>query len=119
MKANREHLRDEYKQWEFVDFGAAFFTVAARIGSSSRPHIDFNDFKYSMTWILAFGAYGGAEFVCPQLGLSVPLAAGQPLGCMTRLLAHYGTEVTYGERLVLTMFTDHFIVGQSARSTSV
>lgn len=108
-------VRDPMQQLGVVDFEGAFFTVAIKEGSSEMPHLDFNDHPHSMTWVVPLGRFGGGHFVSPQLRRTIPVAAGQVMGAMTRYLLHSGTVVTEGSRLVLTCFTDHTLISHSER----
>ncbi|TEB09004.1 hypothetical protein FA13DRAFT_1574778, partial [Coprinellus micaceus] len=55
-------------------------------GSCEGLHIDFNDHRYSLTWLVLFWDRNGGDFVVPQLGEVVPVRPGQRLGAMTRVL---------------------------------
>lgn len=114
----RSKINDPYNQMDVVDFGGAFFTLAAKFGSSGVPHIDFNDHVFSLTWLVCFGDWEGANFSCPQLGIRIPISSGQAFACMTRLLAHCGDAVVRGRRLVLTLFSDHTMIKASERTST-
>ena len=60
--------------------------------------------------MVPLGDWTGGEFCAPQLGVKVPVMPGQVLGVMTRVLAHCGAPVTNGQRAILTLFTDKFIL---------
>ena len=89
-----------------LQFGGAFFTVAAKEGSSEIIHLDFNDDPNGVSWVVPLGDWEGGEFCLPQLGIKIPIQSGQILGAMTRILAHCSAPVTKGFRIVLTLFAD-------------
>jgi hypothetical protein len=68
---------------------------------------------HGITWVVPLGDWTGGEFCAPQLGVKIPMRPGQILGVMTKLLAHCGAPVTGGRRVVLTLFTDHFLLNHS------
>lgn len=111
----KEKVEDPMQQWNSVDFGGGFFTVAIKEGSSERLHIDFNDHPLSLTWMVPLGDWTGGDFLAPQTGEVIPVRSGQVLGAMTRTLVHCGTPITRGRRLVLTCFTDHTLICHSER----
>ena len=82
-------------------------------GSSEKMHVDFHDHPHSLTWLVPFGEWTGGDFEAPQIGERVPVGPGQVLGAMTRLLAHRGTKISSGRRLVLTCFTDKTLMSYS------
>lgn len=96
-----------------LDFKGVFFTVAVKEGSSEYFHIDFNDYKDGITWVVPLGDWEGGELCLPQLGIKIPICAGQALGVMSGVLAHCSAPITRGKRLILTLFTDKFIVKNS------
>ncbi|TFK60052.1 hypothetical protein BDN72DRAFT_744869, partial [Pluteus cervinus] len=80
-----------------LDFQGAFFTIAAKEGTSERYHVDWNDGKESITWVIPIGpGWEGGEFCIPQLNAKIPVVSGQVFGAMTRLLAHCSTPITSG-----------------------
>ncbi|KAF6762334.1 hypothetical protein DFP72DRAFT_602716 [Ephemerocybe angulata] len=93
-----------------LDFLGAFFAFAMKEGSSERAHLDWNDHPDSLTWIIGFGQWEGANFCCPQLGVNIPVPYGHVVGCQTRRFLHCGTEVEFGERLTFTLFCDHILL---------
>lgn len=111
----QEKLDDPLNQAEYVDFGGAFFTVAIKEGCSERLHVDFNDHPFSLTWMVPLGTWTGGDFLGPQFGEVIPVRSGQMLGVMTKVIAHCGTPITSGRRLVLTCFMDNTLVSQSER----
>ncbi|KAF9474886.1 hypothetical protein BDN70DRAFT_898616 [Pholiota conissans] len=100
-----------------MDFTGSFFSVAVKEGSSEKVHIDFNDDINGITWVVPLGDWEGGEFCAPQLGYKIPIIPGQILGVMTKLLAHCGAPVTNGRRIVLTLFSDRFLLGHSDKDT--
>jgi hypothetical protein len=106
----RRILKWKIKKFPEVDFYGAFFTVAAKSGSSDIVHIDFNDHPASWTWAIPIGDWKGGEFCCPQLGIKVPIASGQAFGAMTRVLAHFSAPISDGERVILTCFSDRNLI---------
>ncbi|KAF8667673.1 hypothetical protein AX14_006321 [Amanita brunnescens Koide BX004] len=94
-----------------LNFEDAFTTVAVKEGSSEHVHIDRND--QGITWVLPIGEWEGGNMVFPQLGLEVPLRAGELLGFKASLLAHCTTPVIKGQRVVITMFTCRHIFSDS------
>lgn len=108
-------IEDPHNQWDSVDFGGAFFTVAIKEGSSEHIHIDFNDHLHSLTWLVPLRDYSGGDFLAPQLGEAIPVLPGDVFGAMTRSLGHCGTPITRGRRLVLTCFTDNTLIRHSER----
>lgn len=110
---NRAHARvkrilaKQLRDRPALDFGGAFFVVAVKEGSSERIHLDFNDDEHGVSWVVPFGdQWEGGAFCAPQLEKKIPVGPGQALGGMTRLLAHCGTPVTSGRRVILTLFSD-------------
>ena len=92
-----------------LDFGGVFFTVAVKEGSSEIVHLDFNDHPDNIAWIVPLGDWEGGEFCVPQLGIKVPLHAGQVIAAMTRNLAHCSAPA-HGLRLILTLFSDKTLI---------
>lgn len=89
-----------------LDFLGAFFTVAAKEGSSEKAHLDFTDHVNGISFVLPLGDWEGGHFCAPQLGYKIPVGHSQALAVRTRLLLHFGTKVLKGRRLVLTLFCD-------------
>ena len=87
-------------------FGGAFFTVAAKEGSSEILHLDFNDERHSIAWVIPLGDWAGGEFCLPQLGIRIPVRPGQVLAVMTKILVHCTAPITSGRRIILTLFCD-------------
>ncbi|KAF8163866.1 hypothetical protein K438DRAFT_1479077, partial [Mycena galopus ATCC 62051] len=73
-----------------------FTTVACKLGSSERIHIDWNDAIERYAIIFAAGNYTGGDFCLPQLNMRIPLGPGSVLVVRTRLLAHCATLVGSG-----------------------
>ncbi|KAF6762935.1 hypothetical protein DFP72DRAFT_743148, partial [Ephemerocybe angulata] len=71
-----------------IDFGGIFFTVPAKFGTSGKGHIDFNDHRKSLTWLIAFGDWEGTNFSCSQSNIRIPIKSGQVFAYITHLLAH-------------------------------
>jgi hypothetical protein len=96
-----------------LDFKGAFFTVAVKEGTSERIHIDFNDDPNNVSWVVPLGEWEGGEFCAPQLDQKVPISPGQAFAAMTRILAHSSAPIKNGRRLVLTLFTDKYLLQHS------
>jgi hypothetical protein len=94
------------------DFGGPFFTIAVKEGSSEIDHIDWNDDPNSWTWTIPLSDFEGAELCCPQLGRKIPIKPGQMFGGMMRLIGHRSAPITSGKRIVMTCFTDHWVLRQ-------
>jgi hypothetical protein len=105
-------LAKEFATRPALDFGGVFFTVAVKEGSSEIIHLDFNDDKDNVSWIVPFGDWKGGEFCVPQLNQKVPIRPGQVIAAMTRNLAHCSAPVT-GRRVILTLFTDKTLLKHS------
>ncbi|KAF8875575.1 hypothetical protein BD779DRAFT_1678179 [Infundibulicybe gibba] len=103
-------LQSEFECRPALDFQGAFFAVAVKEGSSEIIHLDFHDFKHSITWIVPLGDWEGGEFCIPQLGIKIPVHAGQVLGAMTGVFAHCSAPVTQGYRVILTLFSENCLV---------
>ena len=95
-----------------LEFGVAFFTIAVKEGSSELIHLDFNDDKEGISWIVPLGDWEGGEFCVPQLNLKIPIQSGQILGAMTRTLTHCSAPVK-GRRVILTLFADKTLLKHS------
>ncbi len=109
-KRIQEFLAGTFQTRPTLNFGGTFFTVAVKEGSSERVHIDFNDCRRCITWVVPLGDWEGGEFCAPQFGLKIPIRAGQVLGVMTGILAHCSAPVTNGRRVILTLFSDKFLM---------
>jgi len=96
-----------------LNFRGAFFIVAIKEGSSEILHLDFNDDKNGISWIIPIGDWEGGEFCVPQLNIKIPIRSGQVLGVMTRMLAHCSAPVTNGRRIILTLFADKNLLAHS------
>ena len=83
----------------------AFFTVAVKEGSREVAHVDCSDGRKTITWVFPVGDWEGGEFVAPQIGVRVPIFAGQLFGVMAGTVAHFTTPITSGRRVVFTCFT--------------
>jgi hypothetical protein len=79
--------------------------VAVKIGSSSKTHLDFTDDPNQPSWTVPLTRnYVGGKFLCPQIGMQIPILAGQAIAALTRIIPHAGTAVESGERLTVTLF---------------
>lgn len=105
-------LANEFVTRPALDFQGVFFTVAVKEGSSELVHLDFNDHLDNIAWIVPLGAWEGGEFCVPQLGIKVPIHAGQVIAAMTRNLAHCSPPKE-GLRVILTLFSDKFLLKNS------
>lgn len=97
--------------------GGPFLAVAVKDGSSEVGHIDANDEKYTVTWIIPLGTWEGGDLCFPTLGIRVPLSPGQIFCGMMGFLPHY-TAPYYGinaKRVSLTCFTDKFLMKEALR----
>jgi hypothetical protein len=93
-----------------LDFDGAFFAIAVKEGVSEMIHVDFNDGKKTITWVWPVGDWDeGADFVAPQLGVRVPVRAGQMIGIMAGTMAHFITPIKSGRRVIFTCFTDQLL----------
>jgi hypothetical protein len=106
-------LAQAYAQRPALDFKGAFFTIAIKEGSSEIIHIDVNDFKHSITWVILVGDWDGGEFCAPQLGIKIPIRPGQLFAVMTGVVAHCSAPVTRGRRIACTGFSDKFILSHA------
>ncbi|KAK7019451.1 hypothetical protein VNI00_018061 [Paramarasmius palmivorus] len=92
-----------------LDYAGIAFCVAVKEGGSETLHVDFNDHRDSLTFMLSIGEYEGAEFCVPQLGVKVPYGPTDILWCRTRELAHCTAPFT-GKRLNFTIFCDDYLM---------
>jgi hypothetical protein len=84
---------------------------ALKDGSSELLHADWHDYRDGFfTFILPVGDFTGAEFTAPQLGVKVPIEAGQICAVQTRRVVHYSAPKLSGKRYVLTLFVDQFLL---------
>ena len=114
-KRVQRRLHKEFKGRPALDFGGPFFTVAVKEGSSENIHIDFNDFRHSVTWVVPLGDWTGGEFCAPQLGEKIPICPGQVFGGLTGILAHCSAPVKQGRRIILTLFSDKFLMSHGLK----
>lgn len=84
--------------------------MAAKEGSSEIFHLDFHDDPHSVSWIIPLGDWTGGEFCLPQLGVKIPVLPGQALAVMTKILVHCSAPITNGRRLILTLFSDGYLL---------
>ena len=82
----------------------------AKEGSSEILHLDFNDDRHSISWVVPFGDWTGGEFCLPQLGVKIPVRPGQALAVMTKILIHCTAPITNGRRVILTLFCDQTLL---------
>jgi hypothetical protein len=106
----RQLLRRQLGARPSFDFGGPFFTIAVKEGSSDVLHIDWNDDPNSITWTIPLGDWEGAELYCPQLKCRIPIKSGQIYGGLMRRTAHCSSPITNGRRIILTCFTDHWVL---------
>ena len=98
---------------------AAFFTVAAKEGSSENLHLDWNDHPRSVAWVVPIwdDVWEGGDLYVPQVNVRVPSGSGDAIAFSSRHLAHAGTEITEGNRLVLTLFADRTLMKRGLEAT--
>ena len=85
--------------------------IAVKEGSSEIPHLDHNDSKDIMAWVVPLGDWQGESCIClPQFDLKVDVRAGEVFAFLASRLLHFTTRPLAGTRLVLTLFTDKFAV---------
>lgn len=102
----RRELGAELGAMPWLDFGGAFFTVAVKVGSSERWHVDWNDDPGGgIAWVVPVGEFTGGDFCSPQLPTRVAVRRGQVLGVQARRLIHCGLKTT-GVRHVFTLSTE-------------
>jgi hypothetical protein len=106
----RHLLRTQLGSRPAFDMGGAFFTIAVKEGISDIIHLDLNDDPYSLTWVIPLGDWTGGELYCPQLGCKIPIIPGQVYGGLMGKVAHCNAPVTGGRRIILTCFTDLWIL---------
>ncbi|KAF8160296.1 hypothetical protein BJ912DRAFT_1026541 [Pholiota molesta] len=88
----------------------AYNRVHQFLGPELRGILFHSCNMHGITWVVPLGDWTSGEFCAPQLGVKIPMRPGQILGVMTKLLAHCGAPVTGGRRVILTLFTDHFLL---------
>ena len=76
-------------------------TLAIRDGSSDVPHIDLGDGRKAMTVLIALGNFTGGHLKFPQLGIEIPIQAGDIVIFRASCLVHY-VEDAKGKRYALT-----------------
>lgn len=86
-----------------LDFLGAFTTVAVTNGVSNVLHSDPGD--GGLTWVVPIGDWGGGELCIPQEGIRVEVKPGDAVAFQANFLAHFNTDVKWGNRLALTCFT--------------
>ncbi|TFK35694.1 hypothetical protein BDQ12DRAFT_634882 [Crucibulum laeve] len=112
QRARQKVSEDLIGTGDWIDFGGAFFTVAAKEGTASEIfHLDSSDDPDTITWTVPIGRWVGGDFSGPQLNTKIPVQSGQALGVTTRLLSDSPTLTNDGDyRLVLTLFSDKFLM---------
>jgi hypothetical protein len=108
----KKELANAFASCPALDFGGVFATVAAKEGSSEIIHLDFDDHPDHIAWIVPLGDWEGGEFCVPQVGIKVPIHAGQVIAAMTRNLAHCSAPIK-GRRVILTLFSDKTLLNHS------
>jgi hypothetical protein len=99
-------VNDVYKKRPNLDFEVAFFMVTVKKGSSSKIHMDFTDDPHHPSWTIPLTwIYVGGKFHTPQLGMKIPIGAGQLIAALTRIMPYAGTAIKSGERLTVTLFS--------------
>lgn len=101
-----KNISAEVLEKRALNFSGTFFTVAIKEGVSEFLHVDWNDRVGGVTFVIPFGEWEGGYLCTPQLGVRVPIGAGQMVAALTRHLMHCSTPVTSGKRYVMTLFTD-------------
>ncbi|KAJ7587925.1 hypothetical protein C8J56DRAFT_785672, partial [Mycena floridula] len=105
-----QRLKKAYTQRPALRFGPAFCCVAFKVGSSEVVHLDFNDDKRFLTWCMPVGDWTGANFVIPQLGISIPILPGKMYAVLAGIVAHCSTPITSGNRLIFTGFMEKTVL---------
>jgi hypothetical protein len=111
-------LRDWFGSHPSLNLGGGFFMMAVKEGGSEHPHIDHNDYKDFMAFLIPLGDWeGGGEFCLPQLERKFTIHPGEVFACYTSRLVHFTTPPKSGTRLILTCFTDKFLAQHTIKST--
>ncbi|KAF8574688.1 hypothetical protein K439DRAFT_1371769, partial [Ramaria rubella] len=97
-----------------LDFKGVFFCLAIKEGSSQIIHLDWTDHPWTYAWVILIGeGWQGGELCLPQLGKKVPTRPGQVIAFTARTLAHFAAPHMGGRRIVLTGFSDVYLVSHS------
>jgi hypothetical protein len=86
-----------------LDFLGAFTTVAVTNGVSNVLHRDPGD--GGLTWVIPIGDWDGADLCIPQAGIRVAMRPGDAVAFQANFLAHFSSEINWGNRLALICFT--------------
>ena len=89
-------------------------------GSSELVHLDWNDHPDSVTWVIPIwdSDWVGGDLWVPQIDALMPLKNGDAAALCTRTLAHAGTKIEQGNRLVFTLFTDKYLLNAALNATT-
>lgn len=86
-----------------LDFLGAFTTVAVTNGISNVMHTDAGD--GGLTWVVPIGEWEGGDLCIPQAGIRIEVRPGDAIAFQANFLAHFSSEIKWGNRLALTCFT--------------
>ncbi|VDC03550.1 unnamed protein product [Peniophora sp. CBMAI 1063] len=105
----RRHCAEIYRDRPALDLGDGFHAIAIKDGSSDLLHIDMHDGL--MAFIIALGDWLEEGYlVIPQLGVKFRIPPRSAFGFLASLLAHFTTPPVGGRRIVITCFTDRFLL---------
>ena len=106
-------LDSAYADFPVFDLGGGFFVIAVLEGSANLPHLDHNDDKDMMAWVVPLGNWVGKSYIClPRFNKKLDLEIGEVFAFYAARLLHF-TTLPEGTRLVLTLFTDKFAIKHS------
>lgn len=104
-----KYCAEIYRDRPAVNLGHGFHAIAIKDGSSDLLHIDMHD--ELMAFILALGEWLSEGYlVLPQLGVKFRIPPGSAFGFLASRLAHFTTSPIGGRRIVITCFTDRFLL---------
>jgi hypothetical protein len=99
-----------------LDFLGAFTTVAVTNGVSNILHADKNN--GGLTWVIPLGDWEGADLCILQEGVQVAIKPGDAVVFQANFIAHFNSQVEWGNRLALKCFTDRNMLFPVMKLTS-
>ncbi|KZV70036.1 hypothetical protein PENSPDRAFT_579879 [Peniophora sp. CONT] len=114
----RGRLAQAFQDRPCLDLGDGFHAIAVKKGSSNKLHIDM--FDGLMAWLIVLGLWDeGGYLVIPQLGTKFRIPPRSAFGFLATRLAHFATPPTEGDRVVITCYTDCFLLNHACEALGV